>query len=57
MNYITVGGVTEFDGKTNPDFMRFLYFSISSISEIKSMLYLLERLEYSSSTKVQELTD
>jgi four helix bundle protein len=35
-----------FDKKTNPDFIRFLYFAISSNSEVRSMLYLSERLNY-----------
>jgi four helix bundle protein len=35
-----------FDRRTNPDFIRFLYFAISSNSEVRSMLYLSERLNY-----------
>ncbi len=35
-----------FERKTNPDFKRFLYFSLASNSEVRSMLYLSERLNY-----------
>lgn len=42
-----------FDRKTNPDFIRFLYFAISSNSEVRSMLYLSQRLGYKT-RKIQE---
>ena len=35
-----------FDRRTNADFIRFLYYSSSSSSEVRSMLYLAEGLEY-----------
>ena len=35
-----------FDRSSNPDFIRFLYYSIASCSEVKSMLYLAEKLSY-----------
>ncbi|MDB5228466.1 MAG: hypothetical protein JWN78_2659 [Bacteroidota bacterium] len=35
-----------FDRSSNPDFIRFLYYSIASCSEVKSMLYLGEKLLY-----------
>ena len=35
-----------FDRSSNADFRRFLFFSIGSCSEVKSMLYLAERLNY-----------
>jgi len=35
-----------FDRNTNPDFKRFLYFSLSSNSEVRSMLYLAIRLNF-----------
>jgi len=35
-----------FDRSSNADFSRFLYISLSSCSEVKSMLYLAERLKY-----------
>lgn len=35
-----------FERKTNPDFKRFLYFSLASNSEVRSMLYLSRRLNY-----------
>lgn len=35
-----------FDRSSDADFMRFLYFSIASCSEVKSMLHLAERLKY-----------
>ena len=35
-----------FDRSSHSDFRRFLYISLASCSEVKSMLYLTERLEY-----------
>lgn len=35
-----------FDRSSNADFVRFLYISISSSSEVKSMIYLAEKLNY-----------
>lgn len=35
-----------FDRSSNPDFRRFLYISLASNSEVKSMLYLAQRLAY-----------
>lgn len=35
-----------FDRSSNIDFKRFLYIALSSCSEVKSMLYLAERLNY-----------
>jgi four helix bundle protein len=35
-----------FDRSSNADFRRFLYISIGSCSEVKSMLYLANRLKY-----------
>ncbi|MGC1516476.1 MAG: four helix bundle protein [Maribacter sp.] len=35
-----------FDRSSNADFKRFLYFSLASNSELRSMLYLAARLEY-----------
>lgn len=35
-----------FDRSSNSDFARFLYISISSVSEVKSMIYLAEKLNY-----------
>jgi four helix bundle protein len=35
-----------FDRSSDADFSRFLYIAIGSCSEVKSMLYLAERLEY-----------
>lgn len=46
-----------FDRKTNPDFIRFLYISTSSNSEVRSMLYLSERLEYLSSNETKGLIE
>ena len=46
-----------FDRKTNPDFIRFLYMATSSNSEVRSMLYLAERLEYLSLDRVKELIE
>ncbi|WP_027065920.1 four helix bundle protein [Maribacter sp. Hel_I_7] len=46
-----------FDRKTNPDFIRFLYFATSSNSEVRSMLYLSERLKYLPKERTVELID
>jgi four helix bundle protein len=35
-----------FDRSSDADFLRFLYIAIGSCSEVKSMLYLAERLKY-----------
>jgi four helix bundle protein len=35
-----------FDRSSNADFKRFLFISLASCSEVKSMLYLAERLNY-----------
>lgn len=44
-----------FDRKSTADFSRFLYYSISSASEIKSMLYLSIRLKYIPDEKARSL--
>ena len=44
-----------FDRSSKADFKRFLYFSIASNSEVRSMLYLAERLEYIDKQKCMEL--
>ena len=46
-----------FDRRTNPDFVRFLYIAISSNSEVRSMLYLSERLGYLTKDRTKELID
>ncbi len=46
-----------FDRKTNPDFIRFLYISISSNSEVRSMLYLAERLGYLDTEQSKKLIE
>ncbi|WP_300023621.1 four helix bundle protein [uncultured Maribacter sp.] len=46
-----------FDRKTNPDFIRFLYFAASSNSEVRSMLYLSERLNYLKKERTVELIE
>ena len=46
-----------FDRRTNPDFIRFLYIATSSNSEVRSMLYLSERLEYLNSNKIKVLLE
>lgn len=35
-----------FERRTNPDFKRFLYFALASNSEVRSMLYLAQRLNF-----------
>ncbi|CAM3458469.1 four helix bundle protein [Zobellia roscoffensis] len=44
-----------FDRRTNPDFIRFLYFATSSNSEVRSMLYLSKRLHFLESQETTEL--
>lgn len=46
-----------FDRSSNNDFSRFLYYSISSCSEDKSMLYLAERLNYISAVQKEKLLE
>ena len=44
-----------FDRSTHADFRRFLYMAISSYSEVKSMLYLAERLKYINKERIIHL--
>ncbi len=44
-----------FDRSSNADFRRFLFMSLGSSSEVKSMLYLAERLNYLQKEKSIEL--
>lgn len=44
-----------FDRSSNAEFIRFLFYSKGSCSEVKSMLYLAERLEYIKEDKKLEL--
>jgi len=44
-----------FDRSSNADFRRFLYISSASCSEVKSMLYLAERLDYLNKEKANTL--
>ncbi len=44
-----------FDRNSDADFARFLYFAISSASEVKSMLYLAARLNYISPNNREQL--
>ena len=44
-----------FDRSSNADFSRFLYFSIGSASELKSMLYLAAKLNYLSQEEFDKL--
>ncbi|MFB6343424.1 four helix bundle protein [Saccharicrinis sp. FJH62] len=46
-----------FDRQSNQEFIRFLYISISSCSEVKSMLYLAYRLAYIDDELKSELMD
>ena len=43
-----------FDRSSNAEFKRFLYYSIGSCSEVKSMLYLAQRLDYISLDELKE---
>jgi four helix bundle protein len=42
-----------FDRNGNPEFKRFLYYSLASCSEVKSMMYLIERLGIIPTEKVK----
>ncbi len=44
-----------FDRSSNADFKRFLYFALASNSEVRSMLYLAERLNYLNKPESKEL--
>ncbi|WP_353779183.1 four helix bundle protein [Winogradskyella sp. 3972H.M.0a.05] len=46
-----------FERKTNADFSRFLYFSLGSNSEVRSMLYLAEELELIAGVNSKELIE
>lgn len=46
-----------FDRSSNPDFARFLYIATGSVSEVRSMLYLAQRLNYIESAHGQNLID
>jgi four helix bundle protein len=46
-----------FDRSSNADFSRFLYFSIASCSEVRSMIYLAERLGYLSKERQTPLLE
>jgi len=46
-----------FDRKTDADFSRFLYIAFSSCSEVKSMIYLSERLAYINKKVKSDLID
>jgi len=46
-----------FDRSSNADFKRFLFISLASCSEVKSMLYLGERLNYINTKKAKNLRD
>jgi len=46
-----------FDRNTNKEFVRFLYIAKASSAEVKSMLYLAERLDYLEVGICQELRD
>ncbi|WP_419776360.1 four helix bundle protein [Maribacter flavus] len=49
--------VEGFDRRTNVDFIRFLYIVTSSNSEVRSMLYLSQRLNFLNSSETQKLID
>jgi len=44
-----------FDRSSKPDFSRFLYFSLASNSEVRSMLYLAVRLDFISEERSKKL--
>ncbi|MEM7486027.1 MAG: four helix bundle protein [Bacteroidota bacterium] len=46
-----------FERQSNADFKRFLYFALASNGELRSMLYLSERLNYLTSKSSRELIE
>ena len=46
-----------FDRSSNAEFKRFLYYSIGSCSEVKSMLYLAQRLNYITLDELKEVIE
>lgn len=44
-----------FDRMSDKEFIRFLYLALGSCSEVKSMLYLSNRLKYSNITETEQL--
>ncbi|WP_422857852.1 four helix bundle protein [Flagellimonas sp. S174] len=46
-----------FERQSNTDFKRFLYFALASNSEVRSMLYLSERLNYLDKAEALELVE
>jgi four helix bundle protein len=44
-----------FDRSSDRDFRRFLFYSIASCSEVKSMIYLAEKLKYLSTEETEKL--
>ncbi|WP_340077344.1 four helix bundle protein [Leptobacterium sp. I13] len=46
-----------FERNTNPDFKRFLYFAAGSNSEVRSMLYLAEKLTFISAKKSEQMIE
>ncbi len=46
-----------FDRMSDKEFVRFLYIALSSCSEVKSMLYLTERLNYLNSDQTKPIID
>lgn len=46
-----------FERQSNADFKRFLYFALASNSEVRSMLYLSERLNYLDKARAQEMIE
>ncbi|HXP48625.1 MAG TPA: four helix bundle protein [Bacteroidia bacterium] len=46
-----------FDRSSNADFSRFLYIAIGSCSEVKSMLYLAEKLKYITGKQQEQLLE
>jgi len=43
-----------FERSSNADFSRFLYFSLGSVSEVRSMLYLSNRLDFLNSENISK---
>ncbi len=46
---------TRFDRMSDKEFNRFLYIALGSCSEVKSMLYLSNRLNYSNDNETEQL--
>jgi four helix bundle protein len=55
---VSISNIAEgFDRSSNADFVRFLYMALGSCSEVKSMIYLAEKLKYLQNKRGLELIE